>query len=96
SDESRTALTSSIATHAAATTGVDVLELRTAIEALGLVGGKLGFSGRFWDGVGTLNGNFNGLGFAIVGVFIAAWALSYAIYRIKGLDAVPVRTASRP
>ena len=38
SDSARAALTASITEHAAATTGVDVLQLRTAIEALGLVG----------------------------------------------------------
>jgi high-affinity nickel-transport protein len=75
---------------------VVVAVLIGAIEALGLIGDKLGLEGRFWDGVGALNDNFNGLGFAIIGVFAAAWAASYAIYRIKGLDAVEVRTATRP
>jgi nickel/cobalt transporter (NiCoT) family protein len=62
------------------------------IEALGLVGDKLGLGGRFWDGIGALNDNFNGLGFAIIGLFAGAWALSYVIYKAKGLDAVEVRT----
>jgi HEAT repeat protein len=38
SDATRAALTNEITSHAAATSGVDVLVLRTAIEALGLVG----------------------------------------------------------
>ena len=42
------------------------------IEALGLLGAQLDMSGWFWDGVGTLNENFNSLGFVIIGVFIAA------------------------
>jgi HEAT repeat protein len=38
SDPTRAALTAEITAHSAATTGVDVLLLRTAIEALGVVG----------------------------------------------------------
>ena len=56
------------------------------IEALGLVGDQLGLSGWFWDGIGSLNDNFNSLGFLIIGVFIAAWVGSIIIYRYKGLD----------
>jgi len=63
------------------------------IEALGLIGDKLGLSGGFWEAVGTLNDNFNNLGFAIIGIFIAAWMISYAIYRAKGLDEVEIRSA---
>ena len=65
------------------------------IEALGLISDKLGLSGGFWDGVGTLNDNFNNLGFAIIGVFIAAWAISYIVYKAKGLDDVEIATAAR-
>ena len=35
---------------------------------------------------GELNDNFNNLGFAIIGVFIAAWIISYLIYKAKKLD----------
>jgi high-affinity nickel-transport protein len=63
------------------------------IETLGLIGDKLGFSGGFWDIVGALNDNFNNLGFAIIGVFIAAWVISYAIYRAKGLDEAEIPSA---
>lgn len=60
------------------------------IEALGLIGGQLSLSGWFWDGVGELNGNFNSLGFAIIGVFIVAWAASVVAYRYGGLDALEI------
>ena len=60
------------------------------IEALGLIGDQLGLSGWFWDGIGSLNDNFNNLGFIIIGVFIAAWAVSVIIYRYKGLDDLEV------
>jgi len=56
------------------------------IEALGLVGDQLGLSGWFWGGIGALNANFNGLGFLIIGVFIAAWIGSVLVYRYKGFD----------
>lgn len=62
------------------------------IEALGLISGQLGLTGGLWDVVGTLNGNFNNLGFGIIGLFIAAWVLSFVIYKAKGLDAIEVRT----
>ncbi len=65
---------------------VVVAVLIGGIEALGLVGGRLGMTGWLWDGVGVLNDNFNGLGFVIIGVFIAAWALSVLFYRYKGYD----------
>ena len=65
------------------------------IEALGLISDKLGLSGGFWDGVLTLNDNFNNLGFAIIGVFIAAWAISYAVYKLKGLDDIEIAFSKR-
>ncbi len=61
------------------------------IEALGLIGDKLGLAGGVWGAVGMLNGNFNSLGFVVVGVFVAAWAISYFIYRMKRVDEVEVR-----
>jgi high-affinity nickel-transport protein len=60
------------------------------IEALGLIADQLDLSGWFWDGIGTLNDNFNNLGFLIIGVFIAAWVGSIIIYRYKGLDKIEV------
>jgi high-affinity nickel-transport protein len=63
------------------------------IEALGLIGDQLALSGWFWDGVGALNENFNGLGFLIIGVFIAAWVASVVIYRYRRLDDIEVASA---
>ena len=56
------------------------------IEALGLLAGRLRLSGGFWTLIGHLNDNFNDLGFAIIGIFAASWAVSMLIYRIKGYD----------
>ncbi|MCI4677408.1 HoxN/HupN/NixA family nickel/cobalt transporter [Rhodoblastus acidophilus] len=56
------------------------------IETLGLIGNKLELHGAFWDAVGVLNDNFGLLGYGIIGLFIASWLISIAIYRLKGFD----------
>ena len=65
---------------------VVVAVLIGGIEGLGLIGDQLGLEGWFWDGIGALNDNFNGIGFVIIGVFIAGWVASLAIYRLRGFD----------
>ena len=60
------------------------------IETLGLVADRWELRGWFWDTVGGLNDNMNALGFAIIAVFLIAWAGSVLAYRYYGLDeAVP-------
>jgi len=66
------------------------------IEALGMVEQQLRLSGAFWDVVGMLNGNFNSLGFIIIGVFIAAWIISIVVYRYKGYDDLETPIEKRP
>jgi high-affinity nickel-transport protein len=56
------------------------------IEGLGLIGDQLGLQGWFWDAIGVLNDNFNGIGFIVVGFFIFAWIASVIFYRYAGLD----------
>lgn len=65
------------------------------LEALNLIGGQLGLTdgGGFWGAIGALNDNFGMLGFVIVGVFIAAWVISYFVYRIKGYDEIEASAA---
>jgi high-affinity nickel-transport protein len=53
------------------------------IEALGLIGGKLGLDSGFWAVVGGLNENLADFGFAIVGIFVASWLVSGFIYRMS-------------
>ena len=72
---------------------VVVAVLVGGVEALGLLGDQLELKGRFWDGIGALNENMNTLGFAIIGLFIAAWVGSVIVYRYTGLDDVEVRSA---
>nr|WP_233215997.1 hypothetical protein [Trinickia symbiotica] len=57
--------------------------------------GRFELKGALWDLIGTLNDNFNNLGFVIIGVFIFAWLASFAIYRAKGYDELPVRAAEQ-
>ncbi|HEY2036781.1 MAG TPA: hypothetical protein VGG96_07190, partial [Steroidobacteraceae bacterium] len=67
------------------------------IEALGLIEDHAHLSGTFWDAITVLNGNFNGLGFMIIGIFIAAWIISMLVYRYKGFDQFEItRAPTRP
>jgi high-affinity nickel-transport protein len=62
-------------------------------EALGLIAGKLGLEGAFWQMIGDLNGGIANFGYLVVGVFLASWALSYLLYRWQGLDRPVVERA---
>jgi len=70
---------------------VIVAVLIGGIEALGLLQDSLGLSGRFWRAIAALNGNFNGLGFIIIGVFILAWVVSVVVYRYQGYEQIEVK-----
>ena len=59
------------------------------VEALWLIGDKLGLQGRFWGIVGGFNENLTDFGFAVVGVFIASWVVSTIIYRVTGYADLP-------
>jgi high-affinity nickel-transport protein len=61
------------------------------IEALGLIGDKLGLEGGFWGVIGGLNDNLTNFGFAVVGIFIVSWVVSALIYRAKGFDSLQAR-----
>lgn len=63
------------------------------LEALNLIGDKLGLKGGFWTWIGAVNDNFGVLGFAIVGLFAAAWLLSYLVYRLGGFDKIAATPA---
>jgi high-affinity nickel-transport protein len=59
-----------------------------SVEALGLLGDKLGLAGGFWDFIGALNDNFGALGYLIVGIFAASWLISVVVYRLNGYDEI--------
>jgi high-affinity nickel-transport protein len=72
---------------------VVVASLVGGVEALSVFSTQLKLSGGLWDAVAALSGNFGTLGFAIVGIFFSAWAISALVYRfmrIDELDTVPV------
>jgi high-affinity nickel-transport protein len=56
------------------------------IEALGLIGDKLGLEGPFWRFIEWLNDNFGFLGYGIVGFFVVSWLGSFVLYKLKGYD----------
>jgi nickel/cobalt transporter (NiCoT) family protein len=56
------------------------------IEALGLLAGKLGVQGIFRDTISGLDAGLPHLGYIVVGIFVASWAVSYVLYRWQGLD----------
>ena len=56
------------------------------VEALGLIGDRLGLEGGGWSFIAMLNQNFGTLGYLIVGIFALCWLVSAAIYRIKRFD----------
>ncbi|HET7411809.1 MAG TPA: HoxN/HupN/NixA family nickel/cobalt transporter [Pararhizobium sp.] len=60
------------------------------IEVFAVIADQFGLSGGLWDVIARLAGNFNELGFAIIGLFVAAWAISYAVYKVKKLDEIEV------
>jgi high-affinity nickel-transport protein len=65
------------------------------IEALGLISDHFDLkTGYFWAPVVALNDNFNNIGFIIIGLFFAAWLISYITYKVKGLDDFEVKTTT--
>jgi high-affinity nickel-transport protein len=54
------------------------------IETLGLIAGHFNLEGKFWNWIVELNANFGALGYGIVALFVASWALSIIIYRGSG------------
>ncbi len=63
------------------------------MEALGLIRDKMGFEGRFWQGIEHVNDNLVTFGYLIVGVFLASWILSVLLYRMKGLHQLDLERA---
>jgi high-affinity nickel-transport protein len=60
------------------------------IETLGLIQGEFDLGGPFWGPIARLNNNFGVLGYVIVGIFMASWVVSVALYKMKGYDDIDV------
>jgi len=73
-----------------AITGMSVLvaALVGGVEALGLVAGKLGLAGGLWDVVNGVSDNLGILGYVIIAVFVASWAISVLAHRLMGYDKI--------
>ncbi|MCW3064503.1 MAG: high-affinity nickel-transporter [Solirubrobacterales bacterium] len=54
------------------------------VELLGLAAEKLRLTGGFWDWVSNID--LNTLGYVIVGIFVATWATSMAIWRFAHIE----------
>jgi nickel/cobalt transporter (NiCoT) family protein len=62
------------------------------VEALGLLDKKFSPDGGNWKLIQALNENFGFLGFLLIGIVVACWLISMAIYRFNGYDEIDVRT----
>jgi len=61
------------------------------VEVLGLVGGHVRSQNSFWREVCALNDHFGLLGFIVIGVFVASWAVSLALYRRGHYDEIRIQ-----
>ena len=62
------------------------------IEACSVISSRLGLVGGVWNAVRTLSDNFELIGFLIVGIFIASWLISMAVYRLQRYDQLEIET----
>ena len=78
-------------------TGVSALvaSIIGGIETAALIAHKLDLTRGGWRLASALAEHFNALGFAIIGLFAAAWAGSYFIYQWKRFDEIEVLNESR-
>jgi nickel/cobalt transporter (NiCoT) family protein len=75
---------------------VAVALLIGTIELGGLLAQKLNAQGSFW--IWLENISINTLGFIIVGMFVATWAIALAVWRFAGIEerwSADVRSADR-
>lgn len=60
------------------------------IEALGIMGSKLGLQGEFWDFIEKVSENFGAVGYCIIGIFLVSWVVSTIVYRLKKYDEIEI------
>jgi high-affinity nickel permease len=65
------------------------------IETTALIAHKLDLTGGGWKVASSVAEHFNALGFAIIGLFAAAWGASYFIYQWKRFDQIEVLSERR-
>jgi len=59
------------------------------IEAMALIGEKLGSGNAFWRWIRELNDDLGNVGFIVIGIFVVAWIGSATIYWLRGYDRIP-------
>ena len=64
-----------------------------SLEALNIFATELNLSGPIWDQIGNLNNSFGMLGVFIILLFLASWAISTIIYKVKRYDDFEVNMA---
>ncbi len=60
------------------------------VEMLGLLAHRMSLKGPFWELIRSLNENFGTLGVVIIGLFLASWIVSVAVYRARRYDEIEV------
>lgn len=65
---------------------VAVALLIGSIEALGLIADHFELEGGLWSFISSMSNDLGNFGFAVIGIFVVAWAASWLIYRWKGYD----------
>jgi high-affinity nickel-transport protein len=63
---------------------VAVALLIGTVELLGLLAGRLGLHGPFWDWISGLDLNL--LGFVIVGLFVATWVVALVVWKVGRIE----------
>ena len=63
------------------------------IEGASLLADRLGLTGGLWSAARALGGQFNLIGFGVVGLFALCWTLSWVIYRWRRFDDLDIRAA---
>jgi high-affinity nickel-transport protein len=64
------------------------------VQSLALISNKLALTGGVWDMVSALSGSLANLGLVMICIFVGAWVISAAIYRMNGYEKVV--TADNP
>ena len=54
------------------------------VELLQVLSGQLGFSGSFWNWLGSLD--FETLGYGIIAIFVVSWVVSIGVYKYKRIE----------
>jgi high-affinity nickel-transport protein len=63
------------------------------IEAAGVIADRLRLNGGVWDAIRGMNENLGTLGYIVIGLFVASWIVSVAVYKLFRYDEIEERGA---